>query len=481
MNPSGKLIAIPLALNLLIGLAACSNDPSSAATASGNLGVTSSATPVAVTTPTTTTETSSTSGQPQFRTDIACGTYDGTGCAPESERIDIDPPTFSNPTEITNPMFPISELKSAVLLGVVDGKPFRSETTLLPSTGTVVLDGKPVEVLLSQYMAYLDGRITEVALDRYAQADDGSVWYLGEDVYDYEDGTIIVSEGTWLAGRDGPPAMIMPAHPAVGQVFRTENIPGIVFEEVTIKKIDETVDGPLGKVQGAIVAEELHLDGTTSEKIFAPGYGEFYSANDTEEEALSLAVPVDAEDTPEPVELAELITGTWGLLESTRLEDWEAVDATLERIEAGWGTLSEASAPKRVADDLDAALGSLTEAVQTRQPGPATSAAIAVAQSALDLELRYQPATVVDVERFHLHAQQLRVDAVAADTAGVAAEVAALEWIRDRITGSLTADELQQVDDHLADLRTASNIGSLSGAADQAARLANLLRRLAVA
>ena len=98
--------------------------------------------------------------------------------------------------------------------------PFRSETTLLPYTGVVVIDGQPVEVLLSQYMAYLDGRITEVALDRYAQADDGSVWYLGEDVYDYEDGTVVVTEGTWLAGRDGPPAMIMPGDPQVGQVFR---------------------------------------------------------------------------------------------------------------------------------------------------------------------------------------------------------------------------------------------------------------------
>ena len=485
VNSSSKLIAASLVLNLLVGLAACSSEPSTIA--SGDSSVTPSATPLAVTTPTTPTtptETSSTSGQPRFRTDTACGTFDGAGCAPESERIDIDPPTFSNPTEITNPLFPISELKSAVLLGVVDGKPFRSETTLLPTTGTVVLEGRPVEVLLSQYMAYLDGRITEVALDRYAQADDGSVWYLGEDVYDYEDGTIIVSEGTWLAGRDGPPAMIMPAHPAVGQVFRAENIPGIVFEEVTITKIDETVDGPLGKVEGAIVAEELHLDGTTSDKIFAPGYGEFYSANDSEEEALSLAVPVDAESTPQPAELAELITGTWGLIESARLEEWDAVAATLERIEGSWGTLSEASVPRRVADTLDAALGSLVEAVGTRQVGTTTSAAIEVAQSALDLELRFQPASVVDIERFHLHAQQLRVDAVAADPAGVAAEVAALEWIRDRLTGSLTPDELQQIDDDLADLRTASNIsnsvgGNLGGAADQAARLANLLRRLA--
>ncbi len=52
----------------------------------------------------------------------------------------------------------------------------------------------------------------------YAQADDGSVWYFGEDVFDFRDGAIVVTEGTWLAGRDGPAAMIMPADPQVGDV-----------------------------------------------------------------------------------------------------------------------------------------------------------------------------------------------------------------------------------------------------------------------
>ncbi|TMK59278.1 MAG: hypothetical protein E6G60_14780, partial [Actinobacteria bacterium] len=95
---------------------------------------------------------------------------------------------FSNPTKITNPLFPISELHSAVLLGHVSGKPFRTETTLLPRTEKVVWQAQAVEVLLSQYMAFLDGRIEEIAIDRYAQADDGSVWYFGEDVFDYRHG-----------------------------------------------------------------------------------------------------------------------------------------------------------------------------------------------------------------------------------------------------------------------------------------------------
>ncbi|MBA2325870.1 MAG: hypothetical protein H0V95_04400, partial [Actinobacteria bacterium] len=90
-----------------------------------------------------------------------CGTYSGEGCAPTSARVDVERPTFSNPTEITNPLFPISALDSVVLLGEVDGLPFRSETTLIPGTHTVTVDGEPVEVVVSQYTAYLDGRIEE--------------------------------------------------------------------------------------------------------------------------------------------------------------------------------------------------------------------------------------------------------------------------------------------------------------------------------
>ncbi len=68
--------------------------------------------------------------------------------------------------------------------------------------------------------------------------------------------------------------------------------------------------------------------------------------------------------------------------------------------------------------------------------------------------------------------------AVAADPSAVVAEVATLEWIRDRITGTIIVEELQRVDEKLAQLRTAVNTGNLGGTADQAARLANLVRTL---
>ena len=404
-----------------------------------------------------------------------CGTYSGEGCAPTEDRVDVARPSFSNPTEITNPLFPISSLDSVVLLGEVDGFPFRSETTLIAGPHTVTVDGEPIEVVVSQYTAYLDGRIEEVAIDRYAQADDGSVWYLGEDVFDYRDGAVAITEGTWLAGRDGPPAMIMPADPQVGDVFRSENVTGVVFEELVVKAVDQSVEGPGGTVSGAVTMEELHLDGSISDKVFAPGYGEFDSSTDTEVEALALAVPTDAVDEAVPAELRLMSTSAWGILENARLEDWEAANPTMARMQSLWQDLQARDYPPRVVDVMRRSLEALEIAVTEESVEAASQAAVDVAQSALDLELLHRGN--VEADRFHLHTQQLRVHAAADDEAGVSGEVAVLEWIRDRLAGSLDEARLAELDAGLRALRDASNAGSLKAAADIAARAAALLRR----
>lgn len=67
-----------------------------------------------------------------------------------------------------------------------------------------------------------------------------------------------------------------------------------------------------------------------------------------------------------------------------------------------------------------------------KNAGAALQAAVDVAQSALDLKLLYRGN--VEVDRFHLHTQRLRVHAARRDRAGVSGEVAVLEWIRGRLT-----------------------------------------------
>jgi len=393
-------------------------------------------------------------------------------------RVDLKKPTFSNPTRITNPLFPISQLKSVVLLGKVDGKPFRSETTLLPRTGTVTWEGQPIRVALSQYAAYLDGRLEEVAIDRYAQADDGSVWYLGEDVFDYRNGAVAITEGTWLVGRDGPAAMIMPGKPKVGDVYRAENVIGVVFEELTVKSVTTTRDGPRGPVRNIMVADELHLDESISKKYFAPGYGEFFSGKGPDVEALAVAVPTDALATSMPVELRFLSTAAWGILENARLEDWEAADSTVARMNGAWAKFRTANPPPLIAARMKVALGDLTKAVKTRQGGSVAQAAVDAGQAALDLQLRHRPVAEIDTGRMHLWSQQLRVHAAAKDLAGVTGAVAVLEWMRDRIVHTLDPAERQEIDSRLHALRGAADAKNLGSAADRAALLTSRLRSL---
>jgi hypothetical protein len=401
--------------------------------------------------------------------------------APESERVDVAAPTFSNPTEVTNPLFPISVLHSAILNGRVDDKPFHTETTLLPETRIIEwAPGQTVETLVSQYAAFLDGRIEEVALDYYAQADDGSVWYFGEDVYNYnEDGVIADTDGTWLSGKEGPPAMIMPADPQVGDVNRPENIPGLVFEEVAVKSIGKTVDGPQGRTPGAMVGRELHDDGTYSDKVFAPGYGEFYSAHEGDVEALALAVPTDELGGPVAPELAALERGASEAFDAVRSRRWEAAASVTARLDAAWRRFQGAEVPPRLVKPMERGVAALDRAVGARDRASAGTAAIDVAQATVDLELRYLPPAQIDLARFELWARQVEVDANAGDLAGVSGDLATMEWVRDRFREIVDPADLTRVDKHLLTLRDAVVDEDMAAAGEEAAALRESLAGIA--
>src|SRR6266511_127179 len=275
----------------------------------------------------------------------------GGGClqlAPGDKRVDLTRPSFSNPTSITNPLHPSSRLAQVIYGGQVDGKPLRTEFTRLPGTKTITWDGQRVETVVLQYLNYLDGRIEEVALDWFAQADDGAVWYFGEDVFNYADGAVADTKGSWIAGKGGPPAMIMPASPKVGNVYRSENIPAVVFEEVTVKTVGQTVQGPSGPVSGALTASELHFDGKREDKVFAPGYGEFSTGDPKGDlELASLAVPTDARPGPLPAKLTALSSAVRAAFDRVGGNDWRgaASPTSSSRRCAGTSTPSPGPSP----------------------------------------------------------------------------------------------------------------------------------------
>jgi hypothetical protein len=392
--------------------------------------------------------------------------------APDARRVDLVAPPFSSSTTIANPLFPISSLRSAILNGRVDGRPLKIETTLLPDTRMIEWSpGQCVRVLVSQFVAYRGGRIQEVALDFYAQADDGSVWYFGEDVFNYKRGVVHDTGGSWLAGRDGPAAMIMPAQPARGMVSRPENVPGLVFEEVTIKRTGVTVQGPRGPVTGAMIAGELHDDGSREDKYFAPGYGEFRSAGGGDIEAMALAVPTDALAGPPPAELTALHRDAIALLGAAGSGRWRAVAAGADRMADAWRTQRRRGVPPRLVAPLARALGALDRAVAARRTWKARHAALATADAALDLQLQYRTPAEIDRDRFELWARRARIDAVARTRPALRGDVATLTWIRDRIARSVERIDRVRIDHRLTELEAAVADDDLAAAAKAAAAL----------
>jgi hypothetical protein len=361
--------------------------------------------------------------------------------APDKQRVDLVAPAFSNPTNVTNPLFPISRLRSAILNGQIDGKAFRVETTLLPETAIVEwTDGQCVETLVSQYVAYLDGRIEEVALDRYAQPD-----------------------------------VIMPGRPRLGDVYRPENIAGLVFEEVTVKTVGKTLDGPRGRIGGAIVASELHDDGTREDKAFAPGYGEFFTGQGRDVEALALAVPTDALAGPPPAKLRALVAGANAIDAAAASGSWKSAAAALEKMTSAWRSYQGVP---RLEPPMSRALKALARSVEGRDRLATRQAALDVLQAGLDLELQYRPIVQIDLARFDLWLRRLIADAQGRDAAAVTGDVTTLEWIRDRVAYKLDKVDVTRIDTGLRELRAKAGDEDLKAAATTAAALRKTLAGL---
>lgn len=184
-------------------------------------------------------------------------------------------PEFSDPTAITNPWFPLSQLKSYELVGTEEGKPYKAEIDLLPRTKTIEWAGGSTEVAVARHRSYLKGELVEIAWDYYAQGDDGGVWYFGEDVNFYKNGKVVNHEGAWLAGQGGaPPGLLIPGKPRPGQVFWSEDHAeeGIIERDKVIR-LDESVKTPEGTSSNGLLVRAIQDDGTKEEKTYVRGLG----------------------------------------------------------------------------------------------------------------------------------------------------------------------------------------------------------------
>jgi len=182
---------------------------------------------------------------------------------------------FSHPRDITNPHLPLAYLKQDILEGMEGGQKIRIERTILPNKHkTFKIAGQTIDALVMEDREFKNGELEEVTLDYFAQDDEGTVYYLGEDVDEYEHGKVKGHSGAWLFGKDTQHAgVIIPAHPKVGDKFKSEDVNKEIHEDDEVVAVGETVSVPAGTYENCVKVKEVLADGETEFKFYAPGVG----------------------------------------------------------------------------------------------------------------------------------------------------------------------------------------------------------------
>jgi hypothetical protein len=135
--------------------------------------------------------------------------------------------------KITNPFLPITKFHRTVLKGADTGQRLRIVRTLQHRTKAFRYHHKRVKAavvkdVVTNRRAH---RVIERTIDYFAQDTAGTVYYFGEDVNEYSRNGHVSHEGQWRLGRDThTPGVLMPAHPKLGDSFKSEAVPGITHE-----------------------------------------------------------------------------------------------------------------------------------------------------------------------------------------------------------------------------------------------------------
>lgn len=344
--------------------------------------------------------------------------------------------TFSAPTTVDNPYFGVTGVDYRLYLGVDEGEPLRIEVAPTGETKSIDWEGGTTETIESQFIATSERDLLEIAVDWFAQDDNGNVWYFGENVWNYEEGRIANMGGTWLAGKDGPPGLIMPGEPALGQRFNPENIPGLVFETVEVQEVDGTFTLSTGEeLTGVLLLHEVLDDGSEEFKEYAAGYGNLTTdAPPVERVDIVYALPNDGINAPLPKELGEALSEL-RIISTEGAGNFDKVHEAFDTFAARGDAL-----PKVFVDLAAEQLDSLDEALGSSDREEARMAALDLEHTVLDLARLYQTERPVDLYLLDLHARRMLAAVDAEDLVGASTAAALAKGVAERNATSLASE-----------------------------------------
>ena len=189
---------------------------------------------------------------------------------------EIDPSNFVK--EVDNPYFPLEPGTTWVYEGKTPEGTERVEDSVLQETKRVM----GVECVVLRDRVWLNGELIEDTVDWHAQDKEGNVWYFGEYTKEYEDGKVVSTGGSFVAGEEGAlPGIIMPADPKVGDSYRQEYYKGEAEDMAEVISLNGTglndaVSTPYGSFSEDVLVTKdwnpLEPD-ILEHKYYAPGIG----------------------------------------------------------------------------------------------------------------------------------------------------------------------------------------------------------------
>jgi len=176
-------------------------------------------------------------------------------------------------SEVTNPYFPLPPGTTFHYTGERDGVPSTDDMEVTRQK-KVILGVRCTEV---HDQVFTDGVLSEDTLDWYAQDSSGNVWYFGEDTKELDaNGTVISTEGSWLAGVSGAQqGIIMEAHPKVGDRYQQEFSVGVAEDMAQVLGLNKSACVMYGCFDDLLLTKEwTPLEkGVTEYKYYAAGVG----------------------------------------------------------------------------------------------------------------------------------------------------------------------------------------------------------------
>lgn len=352
-------------------------------------------------------------------------------------------PSFSNPTNITNPYLPVSAIGKMVYMGIAGGATVRTEATLLNGTDTVTWDGQNTQVLVVRYVSYSNDQLVRVIDDHLGQADDGSIYRFGKDISQYKEGRFVSHDGSWIVGQNATaPALVMPGNPQVGQDFYPDNVPGVTYEAAEVAGVTEETTTPGGPISNGLLVKVVRMDGVGEFRMYAPGIGLVHEWTNNEKVDLVWFGRIGSASAVVPSPLMTMQEKVKEIMDAAPESDWASVANDITAISKAWRAYQKGFAkqtPLIFLNTLAAAFDRLKTAASAQDLTATMRASNELTAALADLFNIYNPSLPIDISRLDSLERRVLLDADSQNFVGAANALATLKLIWEHFEDSVRA------------------------------------------